>query len=103
MTIKHTPAPDPWVAEDNYILDAMGNTVAICGDDGSYNGADEANAKLIQRAPLLLEENERLKTSNTELFEALRSVVNTHDFQQLTDTIVIKQAKATIEKYKETL
>jgi regulator of replication initiation timing len=63
----------------------------------------QANAELIRSSPELLEENESLKLANAELLDALRSIVNTHDFQQLTDTIVIKQAKSTIEKYKETL
>lgn len=67
MAIKYTPAP--WGINRQYITKGREVIATI----NSIFGEEEmvANAKLIEQAPIMFEENKRLKDVNVDLLEAL--------------------------------
>ncbi len=74
MTNKHTPPPWTVYKHRNGKLEIHGNERVVDGDeicDLIAENVSESNAELIRRSPELLEENERLKSSNAELLECL--------------------------------
>ncbi len=84
MTTKHTPAT--WSAGTSIICGTefftvceVQNVKKVIAITGKCKEGDEgesiANAKIIEQAPIMFEENKRLKASNAELLDALVKVV----------------------------